>query len=181
MWSRLAQGLYFLSRRSRHENIVPLIHTSNWNCLHHHTSIQHLPTDPLLLPVKKSFPRLAEQSTGYQDRPSRLAKSESTHEQHPLPEPSLPSSSSLSPSSSPSQPVLILAVATTLTSSSPPREPHPTLKKHGTTKQAWQLHPPTESSPPSLPTTGQTTQSMHGWPNFLDSRPNSHDNATWRT
>lgn len=77
---------------------------SNWICLHHHTSNQHLPTDPLLPPVKNTFPRLAEQSTGYQDRPSRLAKSESTHEQHPLPEPSLPSSPSPSPSSSPSQP-----------------------------------------------------------------------------
>lgn len=153
---------------------------SNWNCLHHHTSIQHLSTDPLLLPVKKSFSRLAEQSTWYQDRPSRLAKFESTHEQHPLPEPSV--SLSPSPSSSPSQPPsphprphLILAL------SSLPREPHPTLKKHGTTKQAWQLHPPTNSSPLPLLTTGQTTQSIHGWPNFLDSRPNSHDNAAWRT
>lgn len=100
---------------------------SNWNFLHHHTSIQHLPTDSLLPPVKKSFPRLAEQSTGYQDRPSRLAKSESTHEQHPLPEPSLPSSSSLSLPSSPSQPVLILAVATTLTSSSPSPRSHENL------------------------------------------------------
>lgn len=70
--------------------------------------------------MKNTFPRLAEQSTGYQDRPSRLAKSESTHEQHPLPEPSLPSSSSLSPSSSPSHPF----------SSSPSQPPSPHPRPH---------------------------------------------------
>lgn len=138
---------------------------------------------------EKVFP-LAEQLTGHQDQPSRLAKFEPTHEQHPSPEPSLSLSSAPSPSSSSSpsrspsphpRPRPRPRPRPHLTLTSPPQSSHSTLKKHGTTKQTWQLHPPTQSSPPSPPTTGQTTQSIHGWPHFLNSSPNSHDHAAWRT